>query len=332
MSRWFTQKILSRHFLIGVLVGVGLCSIALLIHSAFFNAAPTSRGRAYRQQDSSYTFIKPLLFYDSPETEKLPEYTDLEHQIKNYIATNSQSLNASNVSVYFRDLNQGHWVGLSETEMYMPHSLLKIAYLIAYLKKAESTPGLLDKKLTYTKELRDQIDTVSLENNSDLVVGQSYTIETLLEAMITKSDNVAKDILLASIDTADINKLFTDIGIPVPTSDDYTISVKTYASFFRILYNATYLNRDFSEMALKLLNNAEFEYGIRSTIPKEVNISHKYGIDAPQTQGQGLELHDCGIIYKPSSPYLLCVMTRGQNIQGLSTMIQGISALVYKEF
>lgn len=43
------------------------------------------------------------------------------------------------------------------------------------------------------------------------------------------------------------------------------------------------------------------------------------------------ELHDCGIIYHPYRPYLLCVMTSGKDFQGLKDTIQAISTLTYQE-
>jgi hypothetical protein len=53
-------------------------------------------------------------------------------------------------------------------------------------------------------------------------------------------------------------KVYTELGVPLPKNNDNPneefISVKDYASFFRILYNASYLNREYSETALKLLS------------------------------------------------------------------------------
>lgn len=42
------------------------------------------------------------------------------------------------------------------------------------------------------------------------------------------------------------------------------------------------------------------------------------------------ELHDCGIIYYPERPYLLCVMTEGNDLNELAGVIQNISKTVYE--
>jgi beta-lactamase class A len=297
----------------------------------YYNPHQDQVSYPFRLQNSPYTFINPLLYTDSPESKQFAEYSELEKKMSDYINTNQRTFKVDDVSIYFRNLTFGRWVGINENDTFAPHSLLKVPYLVAYLKKAESTPNLLESKLTYTPALKETIDKVQYENNSDLVVGLSYPIKELLRRMIVQSDNVAKDILLANIDTRNLDEVFSDLGIQVPSEGDYQISTKTYALFFRILYNSTYLDRSSSEWALQLLNNSEFEYGLRASIPANIKIAHKYGIDAPSGTGTNLLLHDCGIIYKSQSPYLLCIMTKGHNAQGLSDMISGISNLVYAD-
>lgn len=44
-----------------------------------------------------------------------------------------------------------------------------------------------------------------------------------------------------------------------------------------------------------------------------------------------VELHDCGIIYYPNNPYVLCVMTRGDSMEELKKIISTISLMTYKE-
>ena len=43
------------------------------------------------------------------------------------------------------------------------------------------------------------------------------------------------------------------------------------------------------------------------------------------------QLHDCGIIYHKSRPYLLCVMTYGKYFLKEVDIIKEISAIVYQE-
>ncbi len=43
-----------------------------------------------------------------------------------------------------------------------------------------------------------------------------------------------------------------------------------------------------------------------------------------------VEAHDCGIVYYPDSPYLLCVMTRGKDTGQLESIIGKISQITYQ--
>jgi hypothetical protein len=74
----------------------------------------------------------------------------------------------------------------------------------------------------------------------------------------------------------------------------------------------------------------EFDQGIVAGVPKGVTIAHKFGerevVGEPEKQ-----LHDCGIVYYPKHPYLICIMTRGSDFEKLAQGIRELSELVYKE-
>jgi beta-lactamase class A len=96
-----------------------------------------------------------------------------------------------------------------------------------------------------------------------------------------------------------------------------------------VLYYSTYLNKDYSEKALELLSNTEFTQGLVAPLPRSVTVAHKFGERAlPDGTNQ---LHDCGIVYYPGHPYLLCIMTKGPDFKDLTQAIQQISSKVYSE-
>ena len=85
-------------------------------------------------------------------------------------------------------------------------------------------------------------------------------------------------------------------------------------------------------MALKLLSKTTYKEGIVKGVPDNFATSHKYGIfiKDEQTSESEKELHDCGIVYYPEHPYLLCVMTKGTDLSLLQTTIADISEKTYK--
>jgi beta-lactamase class A len=63
-------------------------------------------------------------------------------------------------------------------------------------------------------------------------------------------------------------------------------------------------------------------------VPAGIPVAHKFG-ETGQVGGER-QLHDCGIVYYPNSPYILCIMTRGNNFEELPNIIKQISSEVYK--
>ncbi len=167
--------------------------------------------------------------------------------------------------------------------------------------------------------------------SSRLAVGKIYTIEELLEAMIVDSDNVATILLEKQLELDKTKQVFSDFAVALPsnlqTSENF-ITAAEYASFLRVLYNSTYLNKESSEYALRLLAKTKFTDGIAAGIPTGIPISHKFGA-SEQSDGTK-QLHDCGIIYDPETKdYIVCIMTSGNDYQTMATAIGEVTAKVH---
>jgi len=233
----------------------------------------------------------------------------------------------SSVSYYFRDLNNGPWIGLGEDDQFSPASLLKTPVLIAYLKLAESDPALLDSRLLFTSASSPPPNPTP----SSLLPETEYTISDLLTRMIVDSDNDAFHLLTLHLNSEFIKKLHQDLGLPFPdgNSPEDFISVRAYADLFRILYNASYLNREMSELALDFLSQTNYQDGLTAGVPTEITVAHKFGI---RENKEGFnQLHDCGIVYYPDHPYLICIMTKGRDFTTLAGVIKNLSAATYQE-
>ncbi len=233
------------------------------------------------------------------------------------------------LAMYFRDLDNGLAFGLDQQLPFQPASLLKLPVMMALLKKHETDAGLLAAKLPLIPGAPGELiphfpPTVALKP------GQTYTVDELLRAMIARSDNDALHTLLAALSETDYVRIYEDLGLRIPNVRDVDdpVTVREYATFFRMLYNASYLTKDMSQKALEYLAASEFDLGLEAGVPKGVTVAHKFG-----ESGRGAErqLHDCGIIYHPTKPYLLCVMTRGTDMKVLAEALAATSALVYAE-
>lgn len=313
-------------FLLGGLVlGFGVSTMQRGVEpSSIFSSADAER--ELREGSLEYRFINPLLACGEFENVSNQEIGALKKDMVSYMDNAIADAKATQISVYFRDLNNGPWLGLSEKEKFSPGSLLKVPFMIALYKVAENDPDFLSRQIQYTGGHADFSEYFRPERV--LEENQIYTVEELIRRMIVYSDNDATLLLAELVPRDTIERTYRDLGIETPKNSEYVMTVRTYASFFRILYNGTYLSKTFSEKALALLSETTFAKGLRSVIPSHVVVSSKFG----EREDGGInnkQLHDCGIVYHPDHPYLLCVMARGNDVSALATAIASVSSLVY---
>ncbi len=317
----FEKRFLGLLFLAGLTVG----------YIIFHDESNLPDIQAVREQSDGYALINPLLFYEAPNS--FDDYENLANRIQKIISDSSGQMTWPSASVYYRNLKDSRWFGVGELKKYDPASLLKVALMIAYFKHAETDPALLEKEVTFTRQIFDD-RSIPFDLGTKLAVNTNYSTSELIERMIVESDNGAMYTLTGLIDKKAVDKVFASLGLESPSQDkNYEISAREYASFFRILYNSTYLSRPMSEKALTLLSRTTFDSGIRAGIDSHIVVAHKYGerILSENNVVTGIELHDCGIIYHPTKPYLLCVMTRGESEEKLKDLIKNISQTVYSE-
>jgi beta-lactamase class A len=240
---------------------------------------------------------------------------------------------ASEIAAYYRDLNNGVWIGFNEDAKFVPASLLKLPLMMAYFKAAESDPEIMTRK--YALDAAADIHSFPGQNfppEQIIRPGDFYPVRDLIQYMIRDSDNEAMYLLFEGLEKDKLNKVYDDLSVPIPTGDESSavITVRDYARFFRILFNASYLTRQSSEEALGLLTQARFADGLRAGVPERIKIAHKFG-ERQLENNTSEQLHDCGIVYYPKHPYLLCVMTQGSDTKTLAPVIANISKFVYEQ-
>lgn len=294
----------------------------------------TVQTKLLRENSSSYKFVNPIVLAQTPENTSIPELQTLKKTLGDYIVKAKDENKLEDGSVYFRQLNTDSWIGVNVDDTYAPASMLKALSLIAYLRSAQENPALYSTSITISNE------DVNLHANQDyyppispVQQGKRYSSNELLSHMIINSDNTAANAINRLMGDEALDKTFTDLNLPVlteTTPSDF-ISPRQYSRVFRSLYNGAYLSPEVSEQALELLSKTTFTEGIVAGVPEGTVVSHKFGERTlMSTNGQIKELHDCGIIYAPNDPYLLCVMTKGTDFPALQKTISDISRLAWQ--
>lgn len=282
----------------------------------------------------AYFFLNPDLNCETKYVIRKTGYAEFKFKIESYINQQKSEGNITEASVYFRDLVDGPWFGIEEDDLFNPASLLKLPIMITVLKSADDNSRILDAKIKIS-ELPKDVDSQYFKSEKQVEIGETHSVNDLMERMIVYSDNRSSALLiqhLYSINAGADPLLITlrDTGTLRSDSDPFEkISVKSYASLFRLLFNASYLSEELSERALKVLSMTKFKKGLDAGIPEDIIIANKFG--ERQTQEGLSQLHDCGIVYFPKNPYLLCVMTRGGDFDSLAKVIEEISKMTYQE-
>lgn len=282
---------------------------------------------------SGYKYINPLLECDSSSSIGEQEYRPSKKAIETIIDNGTENNTLIDAAVYYRDLNNGPWFGVNAQTDFAPASLLKLPVMMTLLKKAENNLPLLKQKIKYSKPSEGLLSQ-NFITAKPFEVDKEYSIEELIEKMIINSDNDALRLLDSFYDQKSLEKLQTDIGIEIDTSYDPSVdymSVQSYASLFRVMFNASYLTPEMSEKALGILSQSKFIDGLAGGIKnKNITVAHKFGerfIEEKDIR----QLHDCGIVYYPKHPYLLCVMTKGRDFNTLAQTIRAISRQIYED-
>jgi beta-lactamase class A len=298
-----------------------------------FTATADNTVGGYPVRLDSNGYISPLLYVADSGTPS--SWLDpLQSKIAQEIQTDQQQGLASDIGVYFRDFNNGGWTGVNQNDQFAPASLLKVPNMIAVLKAAEANPDILNNEILYDGSFNDNT-LEDIKPLKQIEAGKTYTVNTLLQFMVQYSDNNANELLINEIGQPAISDVYSDLDVPYEeTSTSDFMSPEQYATFFRVLYSSTYLSPDLSTKALELLSNADFPEGIEAGVPADVVVAQKFGernFLAADGSSTGEELHNCGIVYNPEHPYLLCIMTKGSDFVKLENVIHDMSALVWQE-
>jgi beta-lactamase class A len=320
-------------FCVGLLLGGVFGSVVIPSDTRISEKVPqqtlTTNTEGERERSTSLRFVSPLLSCGIESTPSTYGTTlKLRDQIEALLASYKTEGTITEAGVYYRELHDGAWFGINEKTQFTPGSLLKVPLALSVLRKIEAEPSFGATTVLYDGGAFQVPQRFTPPQTIEF--GKEYSLNDLLRFTLVYSDNIATQVLAQTISRKELNESYTDLGIEVPQDgDSYTMSVRTYASFFRILYNGTYLSHQTSEKLLSMLSESTFTEGIVAGLPKGTVVAHKFG-ERTRSDTEPSQLHDCGIVYRENSPYLLCVMLRGNSIDTLPGVIADISKEVFE--
>lgn len=329
IGRSLLWVLLAGAFALGIFVGRGIW-----LFGAGQDDKPAGRAPA---PPEGFAYIRPSIAEVNPEPRKIRELKPFRYKVDAVIQEAISGDAATAVSVYFRDLDNGNWFGIREDEKFSPENQLKLPILIAYFKWAESNPLVLRKKIYY-RGVGGPFEPRYLKPPKPLDPDREYTVNDLLLRMIAYGDNSAYALLLANLPPAYLHRTSRELHVNYdPAKKEDSLTLSAYASYFRVLFNASYLSEEMSEKALRYLARTSFRDGMAAGVPSEVSVASKAGervittVDDNGEPTEVMQLHEFGIVYHADRPFLLGITARGGDFAGLGRVIRTITGLVYTE-
>lgn len=326
---WYCLKRCMERKRLTFILAVLACGFGIGSVSTYFFTDARSPGCA-----SQYLFINP-----DPECDVYDERSQklslLQTRLESQVTALEEKEGVTRIAVFSRDLTSRRFAEVNSDQVFYLASLLKVPLAIAYYKYAEVEPLILKDVIVYDGTINEYA-LQEIKPPEQLKVGVAYTIEDLISRSIMYSDNTAAQILIQKIPPAFLENVKSSLGIQIEKTGgekEDLVTARTYANVFRILFNSSYLSREYSNALLETLTKSTFEYGSPALLPPNIAIAHKFGertlVDEKTKRTLSTQLHDCGIVYVETSPYTFCILTEGENYAVLTEAIQKISETIY---
>ena len=206
-------------------------------------------------------------------------------------------------------------------------STMKVPVMIRLFQMVDSGTLSLDQHVTLKNQFHSIVDgstyALDLADDSDSSlyarIGESVTVGELLELMITRSSNLATNVLITLAGPAQTTAAVHALGAThvrvlrgVEDGPAYraglinTVTAHDLALLFAAIAQDRAASPTSCTRMRRILLGQEFNEGIPAGLPPHTPVAHKTG------WVEGLVRHDAAIVYPPNGvPYVLVVLTGG---------------------
>ncbi len=206
----------------------------------------------------------------------------------------------TNYSVLVKDLHSDFSAGINDSLIYNAASVNKVPILAAIYDKAKQGQIDFDRIVTLQAEDIQDYGTGKIRYDPP---GTTYSVKTLVQLMMQKSDNTAAFILgNYVVNLQDVQSYVNSLGMAQTDIVDNKTSNKDMALLFQKIYQKQITTPALSEELLGLLTDSDFEDRLPALLPKESIVYHKIGT------GTGA-VHDVGIVVHGNTAYYVGIFT-----------------------
>jgi len=239
-------------------------------------------------------------------------------------------------AIIIEDLNTGWKIALNKDRLFPSASLVKIPIMAAcFYGSHEGKISLEDNLILKTSS---KVPGSGFLKN--MAVGSKFSVERLIELMITESDNTATNMLIEFLTFDYLNSFFKKAGLTRTNLsrkmmdfkyrkkgvENYTTAADI-AYILERIYRRRFVNKKISERCLALLLRQKVNDRIPAKLPSDVMVAHKTGLERNVC-------HDAGIVFTPEGGrFLLCILTAGKSeTKKVKEFISSVSLYIYKSY
>lgn len=271
----------------------------------------------FNRQRAKYPLLATRILTENP-VDVLVSFLNLRTSLTNETAPWGDSF-----GIYFEYLPTGTSIGINATNEFHAASLFKTPVIMAYYHTRER----LNKKDDPVLTLRPQDLDSQFGDLWKKGAGYKLKASEAVRLALEESDNTAAKALVPLIGTLDFASVYQGLDITLDVDKEGAIlTPKSYSSIFKALYFSSALTKDDSEEILNYLDNSKFPDKLEAGVPDNINVAHKIG-DFVDKQGNEA-FTDCGIVYYPRRPYMVCMVSKTDE-QTARERMQDISKMIY---
>lgn len=225
----------------------------------------------------------------------------------------------------FKDLKTGKTLMVNSKVTFHAASTMKTPVMIEVFRQANKRKFSLDDSLEVNNSFRSLVDgskyKLNVVDDSDdslySYIGKKLTIRAFVEAMITRSSNLATNILIEKVGAKNVMKTMRSLGakdirVLRGVEDEKAFEAgmnNTTTAFdlmiiFEKLARKQVVSKKVSEEMCDILLRQKFNEKIPKYLPPDVKVAHKTG------NITGVE-HDSGIVFLPNGrKYVLIILSK----------------------
>lgn len=301
-----------------VILGISLCANVVIGFIVARQDSMVQSVLGVEDQEKKYPYLSKRILREFPQ-DVLINFLELRQQLQ--IETDPYG---DTFGLYFEYLPTGTSIAINANTEFYGASLIKVPLVMGYYHMRERT------KLQGDPLLEIQKEQINKEFGDLWKKGAGYKIRAseAVKLALIESDNTAVNLLIPFITTEDFDKVYESLDIDFRTDPNgAVISAKNYASILKALYFSSVLSKESSQEILDMLTKTKFPDKLQAGVPQNITVAHKIG-DFVGKNGE-VGYRDCGIVYIPKRPYLLCMFSKTDE-QTARERMQAVSVQVYR--